>query len=47
MPFEIIPGDFMKQEAEIMVIPTVCDHFISPTATGKRVFREAGFDEMY
>ena len=46
MPFKIITGDFLKQEAEIMVIPTERNRFAPATDVCKQVYRAAGNDEM-
>ena len=46
MPFKIITGNFMKQEAEIMVIPTARNSSAPLTAVCERVYRAAGYDKM-
>ena len=49
MPFKIITGDFLKQEAEIMVVPTPqsMSGILSLTAVCNRVYRAAGYDKMF
>ena len=46
MPFKIITGNFMKQEAEIMVIPTARSSPSPLTPVCERVYRTAGYDKM-
>ena len=47
MPFKIITGDFLEQEAEIMVIPTSKRSAHPYTAVSERVYQVAGYSKMY
>lgn len=46
MPFKIITGDFLKQPAEIMVIPTAKKLHTPITGVSRRVYKAAGYNKM-